>query len=91
MAFWCAHLQGCVFALCSNLRVLGGHHHEFFACSFFSMLFLFLISYQVGYLDGSVNAKRLNFIAAKLRAKGWTASEITRKTHSGYFAENSAM
>lgn len=39
-----------------------------------------------GYLDFGVNGKRLNWISAKLRAKGWTAPAITKATHPAYFA-----
>lgn len=42
-------------------------------------------SSRVGYLDFQVNAKRLNWIAARLRSKGWIAAEITKKTHPDYF------
>lgn len=38
-----------------------------------------------GYLDFNVNGKRLNWISAKLRAKGWDAPEITKTTHPSYF------
>ena len=41
-----------------------------------------------GYLDFGVNAKRLNFLSAALRSKGWDAPAITKKTHSDYFYEN---
>lgn len=39
--------------------------------------------------DFGSNAKRLNCISEKLRQKGWTAPEITKITHSYYFAMNS--
>ena len=34
-------------------------------------------SSRLGFLDLDVNAKRLNWISADLRAKGWTAPAIT--------------
>ena len=42
-------------------------------------------SSRVGTTDFGVNAKRLNCIAATLRAKGWTIDEISPKTHPDYF------
>ena len=45
---------------------------------------------RVGYLDYGVNAKRLNRLAADLRARGWDAPDVTPKTHPGYFAQNDA-
>ncbi|KAL7574970.1 hypothetical protein ACA910_010789 [Epithemia clementina (nom. ined.)] len=45
-------------------------------------------SSRVGYLDYGVNAKRLNWIAAALRAKGWNAVGVDIKTHQGYASEN---
>ena len=45
-------------------------------------------SSRVGFLDFEVNAKRLNKLAAGLRAKGWTAPEITSKTNPDYFFQN---
>jgi uncharacterized protein (DUF1499 family) len=45
-------------------------------------------SSRVGYLDYGVNAKRLNYIAKELRAKGWEAEGVNFKTHRGYAAEN---
>ena len=45
-------------------------------------------SSRVGFLDFNVNEKRLNRLAADLRARGWTAPEITAKTHPDYFAQN---
>ena len=45
-------------------------------------------SSRVGFLDFGVNAKRLNFLSAKLRAAGWDAKEITSKTHPDYFLQN---
>ena len=32
-----------------------------------------------------MNASRLNYIAAALRAQGWSIDEITPKTHPDYF------
>jgi len=40
---------------------------------------------RVGQTDFAVNAKRLNFIAAALREKGWSIDDITPKTHPDYF------
>lgn len=40
---------------------------------------------RVGVTDFGVNAVRLNCIAAKLRAKGWTIAEITPETHRDYW------
>lgn len=45
-------------------------------------------SSRLGYLDFGVNAARLNAISKELRARGWTAAEITPKTHPQYFASN---
>ena len=45
-------------------------------------------SSRVGFLDFNVNEKRLNRLAADLRARGWAAPEITAKTHPDYFAQN---
>jgi uncharacterized protein (DUF1499 family) len=45
-------------------------------------------SSRVGSLDFGVNARRLNWIAARLRELGWDAPEITAKTHPDYFAQN---
>lgn len=45
-------------------------------------------SSRVGYLDFGVNAKRLNFIANALRAKGWDAQGVNFDTHRGYALEN---
>jgi len=42
-------------------------------------------SSRVGATDFGVNAKRLNYIAAGLRSSGWTADDITPKTHADYF------
>jgi len=47
-------------------------------------------SSRLGYLDFRVNAKRLNFLAARLRAQGFEAAEITAKTHPVYFESNPA-
>ncbi len=40
---------------------------------------------RVGVTDFGVNAIRLNYIAAKLRSKGWTIAEITPETHRDYW------
>ena len=40
---------------------------------------------RLGFLDLGVNAKRLNYLAAKLRAKGWAASSISPASHPAYF------
>lgn len=45
-------------------------------------------SSRVGYLDFGVNAKRLNYIAGKLEAAGFTAPQISAKTHPIYWQEN---
>ena len=41
---------------------------------------------RLGFLDLGVNAKRLNYLAAKLRAKGWAAPSISPDTHPVYFS-----
>ena len=43
-------------------------------------------SSRIGFLDLSVNAKRLNWISAMLRDKGWTAPKITKDEYPDYFA-----
>ena len=43
-------------------------------------------SSRLGFLDLGVNAKRLNWISAELRSKGWTAPAITRVDYPDYFA-----
>jgi uncharacterized protein (DUF1499 family) len=45
-------------------------------------------SSRLGYLDFTVNAKRLNAISDVLRKRGWNAPEITRKSHPEYFGYN---
>lgn len=45
-------------------------------------------SSRLGYLDFGVNAKRLNYLAKKLREKGWKAVGVELKTHMGYAEEN---
>jgi hypothetical protein len=40
---------------------------------------------RVGTTDFGVNAKRLNFISARLRDQGWVIQEINPKTHPDYF------
>lgn len=40
---------------------------------------------RVGVTDFGVNAIRLNYIAGKLRAKGWTIAEITPESHRDYW------
>ena len=42
---------------------------------------------RVGKLDYFVNAKRLNLISERLRAKGWNAPAITQKSHPEYFRQ----
>ena len=42
---------------------------------------------RVGQLDYFVNAKRLNLLSERLRAKGWTAPAISQKTHPEYFRQ----
>mmetsp|Transcript_7900 Transcript_7900/g.11685 ORF Transcript_7900/g.11685 Transcript_7900/m.11685 type:complete len:162 (+) Transcript_7900:111-596(+) len=45
-------------------------------------------SSRVGYLDFGVNAKRLNYIAKGLRAKGWDATGVDFKVHPDYAMQN---
>jgi uncharacterized protein (DUF1499 family) len=45
-------------------------------------------SSRLGYLDFGVNAKRLNYIAKALRAKGWDAPGVDYKTHQNYVIQN---
>ena len=45
-------------------------------------------SSRLGYLDFGVNAKRLNYIAAELRAKGWDAKGVDFSTHQNYAVLN---
>jgi hypothetical protein len=45
-------------------------------------------SSRLGYLDYGVNAKRLNYIAKKMKEKGWDARGVELKTHLGYAEEN---
>ena len=42
-------------------------------------------SRDLGFLDLGVNGKRLNWISAELRAKGWTAPAITKEEYPDYF------
>ena len=42
-------------------------------------------SSRIGNLDLGVNAKRLNWISADLRAKGWTAPAITKEDYPDYY------
>jgi uncharacterized protein (DUF1499 family) len=48
-------------------------------------------SSRIGYLDYGVNAKRLNFIAKSLRAKGWEAKGVDFKTHQNYAILNEVL
>jgi uncharacterized protein (DUF1499 family) len=48
-------------------------------------------SSRIGYLDYGVNAKRLNYLAAALRAKGWDSPGVDLKTHAFYAAENQLL
>lgn len=48
-------------------------------------------SSRVGYLDYGVNAKRLNYIAEKLREKGWDAEGVNVQTHRRYAIENETV
>ena len=41
-------------------------------------------------LDFGVNAKRINYIAKALKAKGWEAPGVELATHKGYAEENQA-
>ena len=43
-------------------------------------------SSRLGFLDLGVNAKRLNWISAQLRTKGWIAPAITPADYPAYFA-----
>ena len=45
-------------------------------------------SSRLGYLDYGVNAKRINYVAKALRAKGWDAPGVEFDTHSMYAEEN---
>ena len=45
-------------------------------------------SSRIGFLDLGVNAIRLNYIAAKLREKGWNAVGVDYKKHPTYVSEN---
>lgn len=45
-------------------------------------------SSRLGYLDYGVNAKRLNYIAERLREKGWDAVGVDYQTHKGYAFDN---
>ena len=45
-------------------------------------------SSRLGYLDFGVNAKRLNYLAKKLREKGWDAPGVELSSHQGYAEEN---
>ena len=42
-------------------------------------------SSRIGFLDLGVNAKRLNWISAELRVKGWTAPKITEEDYPDSF------
>ncbi|KAL3910661.1 MAG: hypothetical protein SGARI_002013 [Bacillariaceae sp.] len=48
-------------------------------------------SSRLGYLDYGVNAIRLNFIATKLRAKGWSAPGVSYDTHQNYAIQNGVV
>jgi len=45
-------------------------------------------SSRIGYLDFGVNAKRLNYIAKDLRAKGWVAPGVDYRSHQNYAIQN---
>ena len=45
-------------------------------------------SSRVGYLDYTVNSKRLNYIAKELQKKGFDAPLITSVSNPEYFEEN---
>jgi uncharacterized protein (DUF1499 family) len=45
-------------------------------------------SSRLGYLDFGVNAKRINYLAMKLRSKGWDAPGVEFERHKGYAEEN---
>jgi len=44
-------------------------------------------SSRLGFLDLGVNAKRLNWISARLRDKGWTAPAILEEDYPDYFQQ----
>ena len=44
-------------------------------------------SSRLGFLDLGVNAKRLNWISASLREKGWTAPKIEKEDYPDYFQQ----
>jgi uncharacterized protein (DUF1499 family) len=48
-------------------------------------------SSRIGYLDFGVNAKRLNYIAQDLRAKGWTAPGVDFSVHQDYAIQNNVQ
>jgi uncharacterized protein (DUF1499 family) len=48
-------------------------------------------SSRLGYLDFGVNAIRLNFIANKLRLKGWSAPGVSYDTHQNYAIQNGVV
>jgi len=48
-------------------------------------------SSRVGYLDYGVNAKRINFLAEAMRAKGWEAPGVDLDTHVNYAVLNSLV
>lgn len=43
---------------------------------------------RLGFLDLGVNAKRLNYLSARLRSLGWDAPELTPASHPTYFRKN---
>ena len=43
---------------------------------------------RLGFLDFGVNARRLNWLAARLRADGWKAPPIDAAAWPDYFAQN---
>mmetsp|Transcript_23497 Transcript_23497/g.49703 ORF Transcript_23497/g.49703 Transcript_23497/m.49703 type:complete len:269 (+) Transcript_23497:1304-2110(+) len=47
-------------------------------------------SSRLGFLDFGVNAKRINYLANALRAKGWDAPGVGYSTHRGYADQNGA-
>lgn len=48
-------------------------------------------SSRVGYLDYGVNGKRINFIAEKLRKKGWDAPGVDFDKYRNYAIQNEVV
>ena len=57
--------------------------------SSFCLCISYVIAFYLHYkLDFGVNAKRINYLAKDLRAKGWDAPGVEFATHKGYAEEN---